>query len=514
MTPISPEILAAKLQTVRHGDYPRIAQQIASTPRLTEALWFIEWKSRQPGGLKALSDELLTGDRYPRGFPPLWEFGYPPDDRWTPEQCLTVWRALIAKKDLPSLFREFEAFANAYIDAKVTAEAVLEGAAYNRTAIEQGFANFNFVYFVNTCEAEAVEALPCHLRYLCEHVSQPLTAPWYFPDLFAALFDYMDSHAATVKEGLGSTEVSRLIFGRLGFGQRRKCPVLVLGDSRIGKTHPATIWCDMAPGKNRIVSVPPTDSFRDFMAAHADRLDIEYAHHTTERELKENVEYVLSHSGLYIIYDEAQFLLPRRFNKNTPPRRLDWVRCQVIDRGLGVAFFATRQSYHQSMKKFVRTTQYQMEQWIGRIAPPLELPSEIAPNEMTAAAKALFPALKERLLGIVVARCIKMETGFQHMEIIIQYAIDVAEQRGCAAPELRDVDEALAMLFPVRATTAEAAAAPARTLGPRHAKPTPAPAPRLQPDGEEAAGGNRISRLSAPNLVTVPARNGPEPVTA
>src|SRR6266446_3906800 len=112
MTPISAEILVSKMVAVQNGDYPRIAEQLAATPRLEEALWFIQWKSRQPGGLMKLAADLALSHDDRMGFKIIWEYGYPFDDKWTMDQCLTVWKAMLAIKPLPTLFSDFAAFAN------------------------------------------------------------------------------------------------------------------------------------------------------------------------------------------------------------------------------------------------------------------------------------------------------------------------------------------------------------------------------------------------------------------
>ena len=61
------------------------------------------------------------------------------------------------------------------------------------------------------------------------------------------------------------------------------------------------------------------------------------------------VEFIHRHSGLFLLYDEAHYLIPANYHKSTPPRRLNWVREQVIDREFGCAFFATPQSYRDTL---------------------------------------------------------------------------------------------------------------------------------------------------------------------
>ena len=293
-----------------------------------------------------------------------------------------------------------------------------------------------------------------------------------FTEIFPVMFDYMNRHSDEASKALGKNRVSEMVFERLRFSQCKRYPVMILGDSRIGKTKSVSTWCAMRPGVARLVTIPDTNREWEFFSAHADALGICYNESTSARNLKCSVEAVLRNSGLFIVYDEFHFVLPRTFSKNTPPRRLDWIRSQVIDRGIGCAFCSTRQTYSITRDKYVQTTQYQMEQWIGRIAPPLILPTQFDVCDMESAARAQFPGVDEEILVIIVERCSQKQSGFQYLRVVSDYAQYLADRDGRKDINMDDVNLALKeMLAGAQNVPRNTTAQPERKLRQGSAKP-------------------------------------------
>jgi hypothetical protein len=159
--------------------------------------------------------------------------------------------------------------------------------------------------------------------------------------------------------------------------------------------------------------------------------------------LKRQVEFVHRHSGLFLVYDEAHFFVPASYHKATPPNRLNWVRSQVIDRDCGCAFFATPQSYRETMDAYVKKTGYCMEQWLGRLAPAVVLPDSLASADVLAVARNHFPEVPEPYLKLISARAMQKEGYLKDMEITVKRARFLAGERGRSEPELEDVKAAI-----------------------------------------------------------------------
>jgi hypothetical protein len=458
MNRISAQILADKLQD------PEFAKQVSDRPRRREMIWFLQWRSWQPGGLETFAQEFLAeyGDRV--GTRTMREFG----NQWTTNQCLEIWNRTVSRNAVRTVKSDW-AGAEFSRWHEANFEAIEDGKS---AAIQEGLTRFNRSYFLQQCLRVAKTRLPQHLHSLCVPRSWNFHLP-EFAELEDALLNWMDAHAEKAATALGRNQVTEMVFKRLHFSLSQKYPVSILGESRVGKTKSVTTWCAQRPGQARLVTLPETNRDWELFAAHAEALGIPYDDRTSARTLKRAVEFVLQHAGLFIVYDEAHHLLPQKYDRNTTPKRLNWVRCQVIDRGIGCAFFATRQTYNTSMEKFVQTTRFNFEQWLGRIAAPLILPAELCPTEMLAAAKALFPEIKEALLNIIVARCIQKESGFRFLQSIASYARFLAQEAGRREVTLEDVDGALdemlkdaadlALADPKR-TLRSPAAAPARQI--------------------------------------------------
>jgi hypothetical protein len=278
----------------------------------------------------------------------------------------------------------------------------------------------------------------------------------------------------------------------LDFARSQNVPVPIVGDSRFGKTTAVSAWCKMRPGLARLVTVPESNRERDFFAAHADALGIGHHTKTTNQGLKRWVEFVHRHSGLFLVYDEAHMLVPVSYHKATPPRRLNWVRFQVIDRGRGCAFFSTPQSYRETLDAYVKKTGYCMEQWLGRLAPAVVLPESLDSADVLAVARIHFPDVPEPYLKLISARAMQSEGYLKNMELCVKRALFLAGEHGRSKPDLADVKAAIDWLTPPSASPETPVAPPRRRIS----------APALQPAGRSAAG-----RLQ-PRLETDFARRG------
>jgi hypothetical protein len=175
---------------------------------------------------------------------------------------------------------------------------------------------------------------------------------------------------------------------------------------------------------------------------------------------------------LFLVYDEAHYLVPVSCHKATPPRRLNWVRCQVIDRGLGCAFFATPQSYRETLDAYVKKTGYCMEQWLGRMAPPVVLPESLDRADVLAVARNHFPDVPEPYLKLISARAMQSEGYLKNMEITVKRARFLAGEHGRRAPALADVQDAIGYTMPAMLPVNTAASVPTRRRAPAALLPT------------------------------------------
>lgn len=442
MKTINPLRLAEKLHRLNRGE--RSSTILRDKPRMRELLWFLHWQGCQPGGLGRFVQRFL--ELHPARFGPAVneQMG-----SWSLEQALPIWENQRSHCERCGIhgFGEFSVWAT---DKEFDYEGQDRWNEHRPLAerdaldLQEGLCKFNRAYFAEKSCLEAISRLPDLLVDLCERLDCDYLAPSYHPELYAALCECMDRHAEETRGQLASTRVADMVFKRLDFARGANDPALILGDARIGKTKSVSTWAAMYPGQARVVTVPSDDSLTAFYYAHADALGVDYTPSTSMKALKFDIEFIIANSGLLFIYDESHFLVPQNYTAKTPPVRMNWVRSRLIDRGIGVAFFSTRQSYQASMRKYGKKTQYQFEQWTGRIASPLILPAELDSSELLATARAMFPNLDADLLEIVVQRCAIRGTGLQELGAAVRYACFLAQRDGRTEPTLDDVDGAFA----------------------------------------------------------------------
>ena len=48
---VRPELIAEKLRAIRNLEEPRLSNEVREQPRIPEMLFFLQWRSMQPGGL-------------------------------------------------------------------------------------------------------------------------------------------------------------------------------------------------------------------------------------------------------------------------------------------------------------------------------------------------------------------------------------------------------------------------------------------------------------------------------
>ncbi len=416
-SPISAVDVAARLQDAREMRLPELLRKMRENPRIEELLWFIQWVSHQPGGLEKFAHDLII--RFPErvGLKGIQVVGFPLGRKYSVAEFAQIWAATVDKHDLLG-YRDY------------LSDLCLQGAEKNATADQMA----DFLRFERILISPAKGLPPGDLRFLQSRL-EGLTPEYYwlegasrvlsalpgfmvvictgdwdgglefsdFQGLGDALFSAMDEHAAEVACSTAETSVRREIFEELDYGLSQRRSVRIFGDSRYGKTAAVETWCGMRPGMARIVTVQDGNREWDFLAEHAKALGIPFNLHTTLNALKRDVEFVVQNGRLFLVYDEAHFLFPANCTKGMVPKRLNWVRHHVIDKRVGCALFATRQSFNQSMDEFVKVTRYNMDQFLGRISGTLVLRQVHDREDLAAIARLRFPKLDEDYILYIVS---------------------------------------------------------------------------------------------------------------
>lgn len=430
-TVIRPELVAGKLAALDNLESPWLSADFAKEPRLTEVMWYIQWRSFQPGSVRKLVDDLLAA--FPDRFitESMKTAGPPRNGRYTLAQCWQAWNGFQETRGIGELA---EWLLLNYGDGPLPSNPSSD--------VRSGAERFNWEYLRDACHGVACAMLPEFLRSLCVDKHTSLHGPWYCPDLVEVLLAFMDQHAAQTRERLVFTEVVEKVFDAVDFAVSEKKMVRIVGNSRFGKSESLRTWAAMYPGRVRLVTVPCSNALADLVKAVAESLGLATSFGTSGQQLRTKVEFILQHGRLGILADESHFLYPLNLNKNTPAHRLNWVRTAIVDRRIPCVLCATPQDYNSQVKRFEKTTNFNMDQFLGREATICQLPDEISVKDLTACLKFHFPGLNEYTSKLVVAAAIQSHSFVQALENIAARSRWRARKRG-AAMTLADLKAAI-----------------------------------------------------------------------
>jgi hypothetical protein len=178
-----------------------------------------------------------------------------------------------------------------------------------------------------------------------------------------------------------------------------------------------------------------------FFKRIGEALGIDCSYGSNPSRLKERVEYVIRHGGIFLLLDEAHFLAPMNFTETTSPHRLNWVRTEIVDRQLPLAISVTPQAFKGAIDRFVKKTRYDMTQFFGRDFLPCVLPEVLSEEDLIAVARIHFPGFSGKALGYIASEARLSQNYLQAVEAIARRARFLAGKRG-GAVKLKDIETA------------------------------------------------------------------------
>ena len=514
---------------------------------MVEILWYLQAMSLRPGGLLKFVEELLA------------EF---PERLGTPTMIGAKSESFRASEKL-SIFYELPKGNRPYIKlgrdnvrgailADMTAGEVAKMDANDHRAVESVVKEMAAESFREICHRAALETLPEYFTALCTEKSRkfggaesredtednfdddddygaqdlsakkagittqsiPAGSVWFFHDVLGAVTDFMARAAVKVKQRLAMTELAKLIFDRLDYALAEKVMVRIEGGSRFGKTEGFSAWAEMHLGLARLVRVPCDNSMSCFLKRIGEAMGMDFSYGSNLSRLKERVEYVIQHGGLFLLLDKAHFLAPMNFTESTSPHRLNWVRTEIVDRHFPLAISVRPQAFKSAIDCFVKRTRYDMTQFFGREFLPCVLPDVLSEADLIAVARIHFPGLSDNALGYIANEARLSQNYLQAVEAIARRARFLASKRG-GAVRRTDVETAVSEVLARRSISASQGADGAQVdlqeattkvtkpaAGRRVNEPLMPGSRGIQPAGmahdPEAAFGSRVLRSAGP----------------
>jgi AAA domain-containing protein len=318
-------------------------------------LWYIQWRSLRPGGLKQLGRELFAFLPGSVGTATMRKNG-----GCKPDKIYGTTLVRKIREELPS----------GYDDVPLRGDKVVTWADFEETeeTLEDAPASYTGEFFLEIMRRASL-SLPEHLTKLCLNPDIDLNdrsaGVWYFADLINGLKGYRQHRADVALSGLATTDVSEQMREALDFCYRRRRMILIEGVAGIGKSETVKAWCSRYSGLVRRVEIPSSGDDRSFYAALAEEVGVARGAAYNGQQIKLKVEEALRASGLMLVLDEAQFAWPQFNRPRGVPARMQWIKT-AYDDGTPIALVALPE-FTDWQNLYVERTLWRDSQLIRRL---------------------------------------------------------------------------------------------------------------------------------------------------
>ncbi|MGB9473805.1 MAG: ATP-binding protein, partial [Candidatus Udaeobacter sp.] len=288
--------------------------------QMRDLLWFIQWRSLHPRGLRRLAEEIIA--KFPErvGTPVMRRL------RLKPGRKLSRREVVELRKEFPEGILEFT--------LRGELPDPTPGYVLPEDPVPEFYRTDDFLRKISAVAEELHE----HLMRLCVDPSDDGDV-WYFGNLVGSLKQLRSDFIRKTDTILADTEASRQINNSLDFCFRRRRMVLIEGKAGIGKTATLKAWCNRQQGLARYVEVPSSNDDRSFFAAIAEAIGVARGTSYNGQQIKLRVEEALRASGLMLVLDESQFSWGQYNRPHGIPVRIQWIKT-AFDAGTPIALVA------------------------------------------------------------------------------------------------------------------------------------------------------------------------------
>jgi hypothetical protein len=217
-----------------------------------------------------------------------------------------------------------------------------------------------------------------------------LTNLWNFHRLVEALHLYRCSKIEIAKAELAETEVSQRILDAMDYALETKSLVVIEGLERMGKSVTARNFCEQNPGKAIYMSLESGFDEKTFFRSIAKAIGVSSSSALKAIDMRVRIEDMLQQGDLVLVIDEAWALWPQLNRVRSAPKRIDWLRLSLVDKGVPVVLVSTPQ-FHQQCEKYEKSIGWNSRQLKGRVKLHELLPAELSSKDLEAIARHKLP---------------------------------------------------------------------------------------------------------------------------
>lgn len=433
--------------------------------RKRSLIYFIQALSHREGGVQKIASELIEMFPERLGTPVMHQLGIKADKIYSRDVLKKVDHDLICglmlrtrdddeeDDDVP-FFREIDPIA----------ELAMRKQKVNKKPIRGN-------YLIQACRSLAAEKLSAFLAEFCLNPKLRFSLPGeddivrefedinsqkkdgenlsedaevvYFHDIVGALSEYKKRYVDGIRQKTVVTEIGRRVYEALEYASKSEGMVIIEGNARLGKTFAAKTWCDMNLGRARFVSVPCSNAEEDFYRAIAYSLGLPVSQKKNV-ELRDLIDKTLRPGHIMLVFDEAHFLWPQKNVRVANPVRLNWIRTELVDKGIAVALITTPQAWKNDRTRTIKNTGWACEQFEGRVAYYERLPVELSVEDLKAVAKSMFPSLDNASMKFLAGMAMTTREYLGALSAVARRARWYwAEKAGRSAVSFEDIDNAV-----------------------------------------------------------------------
>ncbi len=283
-----------------------------------------------------------------------------------------------------------------------------------------------------------------------------LDSTWWIEDFVGTLMLFRQRQIDAARDAIADTQVSRMVHKAIGIATFAKGLAVVEGDQRTGKSTAARNYCDMHPGEAVFIDLESGGDETSFFRSLARSIGTASSGQLKALELRGKIEDMLQAGHLTVVFDEAHWLIPISARPKCPPKRLDWVRRSLLDKGVPVVFVSTPQ-FDRQCTHYEKHLQWNAKQLRGRITWKELLPATLTEEEVMAVARKIAPAADAPSVVRLAAYALDAQEYLFGIKRVVDIASFFAHQEGRTVATRADIKRALDQVAPERAGTGKAA---------------------------------------------------------
>jgi hypothetical protein len=350
-------------------------------------IMFLQALSHRPGGLGQVVTALLSAWPERLGTPTMHKEGIRPGKVFSAAALEKIGSEITTEEEL-------HAAANAALAHKYLRGAEAPAEQWRPTCDD----------LQARCAELTSERLERFLIEFCINPRCKETFP-YFLNVKSALNEFRTKFSQEVANSFCRTQISKFVFDTLEAGLALGKPVMVEGESQIGKTTATQAFVEQHLDRARLVSLSGVSNKTNTFRAIAQALGITSSYARKANELQTRIEDVLQKTKIMIVFDEAHYLFAQGTRITTRPELIDWVNTALYNRGVPYALVATPQ-FMKCLDRVERRVGWNSDQFKGRMRRWKELPETAPRSDLEAVAGFQLGDADRR------AQCIALLVGY------------------------------------------------------------------------------------------------------